>query len=219
MVLLACNIFICKDGCMNLYEKSDGWSKPGIVVILNGPSAAGKSTLQRSIQRLAQLPYLSVGIDNFFNDLFPDEHGKLGVKTKTDFGTQLRYVTIDDNTVYLHVGSEGQKIIQGMHKSIAAYAQSGNNVVVDYIMYDASWMQELLQELQGCPVFMVGVTLPLEVVQQREQARSTSPIGHAKSHYDTVHVGNVYDLWVDSSLQSSDESALQILDFIENNPK
>ena len=204
---------------MNLYEKSDGWSKPGIVVILNGPSAAGKSTLQRSIQRLAQLPYLSVGIDNFFNDLFPDEHGKLGVKTKTDFGTQLRYVTIDDNTVYLHVGSEGQKIIQGMHKSIAAYAQSGNNVVVDYIMYDASWMQELLQELQGCPVFMVGVTLPLEVVQQREQARSTSPIGHAKSHYDTVHVGNVYDLWVDSSLQSSDESALQILDFIENNPK
>ena len=192
---------------------------PGIVIILNGPSAAGKSTLQRSIQRLATVPYISVGIDNFFNDVFPDEHGKLGVKTQTDFGTQLRHVTIEDNTVYLHVGPEGQKIAHGMHRAIAAYAKSGNNVVVDYIMYDPMWMHELLQELQGCQVYMIGVTLPLHVVQQREQARSTSPIGHAKSHYDTVHVGNMYDLWIDSSITTADEGALHILDFVKNNPK
>jgi len=203
-----------------IFMKKTGESvQPGTVIILNGPSAAGKSSLQKSIQRLAPEPYINVGIDNFFNDLFPDQHGKLGIKTETDFGMQLRYVTIDDNTVYLHVGPQGQKIVRGMHKAIAAYAKTGNNVVVDYIMYDPSWMQELREELQGCSVYMVGVTLPLHVLQEREQARSTSPIGHAKSHYDTVHLGNVYDLWIDNSQGSADEGAMKILEFIKNNPK
>ncbi|MGZ6254964.1 MAG: phosphotransferase-like protein [Candidatus Chromulinivorax sp.] len=81
----------------------------GKVIILNGPSAAGKSSLQKSIQKLADEPYLNIGIDNFFNDLFPDEHGKLGQKTQKDFGQDLRWVTIENNLVYLHVGSAGQK--------------------------------------------------------------------------------------------------------------
>jgi chloramphenicol 3-O phosphotransferase len=193
--------------------------KPGIVIILNGPSAAGKSSLQKSIQRLASVPYLNVGIDNFFNDLFPDEHGKLGVKTETDFGHDLRWVTIKDNLVYLHVGPSGQKIVHGMHKAIAAYAQAGNNVVVDYIMYEQSWMQDLLHELQDCPVYMIGVTVPLDVLQAREQARSTSPIGHAGSHYHTVHVGNSYDMWLDNSLGTADEGAMKVLEFVKNNPR
>jgi chloramphenicol 3-O phosphotransferase len=193
--------------------------KPGIVIILNGPSAAGKSSLQKSIQRLAPVPYLNVGIDNFFNDLFPDEHGKLGVKAETDFGNDLRWVTIADNLVYLHVGPQGKKIIDGMHKAIAAYAKAGNNVVVDYIMYEQSWMKDLLYELQGCPVYLVGVNVPLDILQAREQARSTSPIGHAGSHYNTVHVGNSYDMWIDNSQDTADEGAMKILEFIKNNPR
>ncbi|MBP6870302.1 AAA family ATPase [Candidatus Babeliales bacterium] len=193
--------------------------KPGIVIVLNGPSAAGKSSLQKAIQRLAPVPYLNVGIDNFFNDLFPDEHGKLGCKADADFGNDLRWVTIAENLVYLHVGSAGQKIVKGMNKAIAAYAKTGNNVVVDYIMYEQSWLQNLLHELQGCPVYLVGVTVSLDILQAREQARSTSPIGHAGSHYHTVHVGNKYDLWIDNSQGSADEGAMKILEFVENNPR
>ncbi len=197
------------------------WTQPkaGIVIILNGPSAAGKSSLQKSIQRLAALPYLNIGIDNFFNDLFPDEHGKLGVKAEADFGNDLRWVTIADNLVYLHVGPQGEKIIDGMNKAIAAYARTGNNVVVDFIMYEQAWMKNLLYELQGCPVYLIGVNVPLDILQAREQARSTSPIGHAGSHYHTVHVGNKYDLWIDNSQGTPDDGARKILDFIKNNPR
>lgn len=199
------------------YKKS--MVKPGIVIILNGPSAAGKSSLQKSIQRLASVPYLNVGIDNFFNDLFPDEHGKLGVQTEADFGSDLRWVTIHDNLVYLHVGPSGKKIVDGMNRAIAAYAKTGNNLVVDYIMYEQSWLQDLLHQLQGCPVYVIGVHVPLDILQAREQARSTSPIGHAGSHYHTVHVGNRYDVWIDNSQGTADEGALKILEFIKNNPR
>lgn len=193
--------------------------KAGVVIILNGPSAAGKSTLQKTIQRFAPVPYLGVGVDAFFNDLFPDEHGKLRCKTVANFEQTLRYVTIENNTVYLHVGAEGRKIVTGMNQAIAAYARAGNNLVVDYIMYDPSWMQELLQALEGCPVYMIGITLPLEILQQREQARSTSPLGHAKSHYDTVHINNAYDMMLDTSILSADQAAEQILNFIEKTPR
>jgi len=191
----------------------------GTVIILNGPSAAGKSGIQKSIQKLAEVPYLNIGIDNFFNDLFPDEHGKLGQKTQKDFGHDLRWVTIENNLVYLHVGPDGKKIVDGMHKAIAAYAQAGNNIVVDYIMYEPSWLQDLLRELKDCSVYLVGIHVPLDLLQARERARSTSPIGHAGSHYHTVHFGNVYDLEIDNTTISSDEAAMQILDFVKNHPK
>jgi chloramphenicol 3-O phosphotransferase len=193
--------------------------QPGIVIILNGPSAAGKSSLQKAIQRLAPVPYLNVGIDNFFNDLFPDEHGKLGAKAQADFTQDLRWVTIADNLVYLHVGPQGQKIVDGMNQAIAAYAKTGNNVVVDYIMYEKDWLDDLLYQLQGCPVYVVGVHVPLAVIQAREFARSTSPVGHAGSHYHTVHKGNVYDLQLDYVDMSADEGAMKILEFVNNNPR
>jgi len=208
-------VIIHKDYLYRLWTQP----KPGIVIILNGPSAAGKSSLQKSIQKLAPVPYLNVGVDNFFNDLFPDEHGKLGVKADTDFGHDLRWVTIKDNLVFLNVGPQGKKIVDGMHKAIAAYAKAGNNVVVDYIMYEQDWMKDLLYELKGCPVYMIGVTVPLDILKAREQARSTSPIGHAGSHYDIVHLGNTYELWIDNSQGTADEGAIQILDFIKNNPR
>lgn len=213
IVLIVGLLYIHKNYLYRLWTQP----KPGVVIILNGPSAAGKSSLQKSLQRLAPVPFLSVGIDNFFNDLFPDEHGKLGVNAEADFGNDLRWVTLQDNLVYLHVGPQGQKVIDGMHKAIAAYAKAGNNVVVDYIMYEQVWMQNFLHELQGCPVYMIGVTVPLDVCKAREQARSTSPIGHAGSHYDTVHVGNNYDFLLDNSQGTADEGAIKILDFIKNN--
>lgn len=201
------------------YHKQTSQVPCGKVIILNGPSAAGKSSIQKSIQKLADEPYVNIGIDNFFNDLFPDEHGKLGQKTKKNFEQDLRWVTIADNLVYLHVGPAGKRIVDGMHKAIAAYAKAGNNVVVDYIMYESAWMQDLLHELKGCPIYVVGIHVPLDVLQARERARSTSPIGHAGSHYHTVHVGNQYDLEIDNVDASPDDVAQQILDFVQAHTK
>ena len=59
------------------------------------------------------------------------------------------------------------------------------------------------------------MNIPLDILEQREQGRGTSPKGHARSHYDTVHWDIVYDLQVDSSKQSPTEIAQSIKDFIE----
>jgi chloramphenicol 3-O phosphotransferase len=102
-----------------------------------------------------------------------------------------------------------------MHRAIAAYAQSGNNVIVDYIKYEQPWVADLKNALKGIKVVWVGVTASLESVQQREKMRGTSPEGHARSHYHTVHQDMNYDLMLDTDNLRPEQSADKIIEFIQ----
>lgn len=37
--------------------------------------------------------------------------------------------------------------MDGMHEAIIAYAKNGNNLIVDYIMYDSVWYYELEKKI------------------------------------------------------------------------
>ena len=198
----------------------------GIAIILNGPSSTGKTTIQKAIQRQAAENYLRVGIDTFFDELIvePDlsrleETG--GFQQYTPSGEYIRGVEwkkdAEGNPVVpLTVGPAGDRIICGMHRAIAGYVDAGNHLVVDYILYKPSWREDLLAALEGRRVIFVKVHAPLNVIEQREKSRNTSPPGHARSHYHTVHEGMEYDLEIDTSLEDPDEAASKILDYIDS---
>lgn len=57
--------------------------------------------------------------------------------------------------------------------------------------------------------------LLLEIMEQREAARGTSPKGHARSHYFTVYGIKKYDLTVNSATHSAKEIAQQIKELVE----
>ena len=172
------------------------------VIILNGPSGAGKTTLQKEIQKNFKEPYLKLGIDNFIDSILPDDIN-LGEKPKGDFDLKdIRYVTFEEKdghkSIPLFIGPIGQKVIDGMIGAIKAYADAGNNVVVDFIQYDQTWTPKLKEALKNHTVYWIGVRIPLEELERCEKARGTSPVGHARSHYDTVHLGMTYDLEVNT---------------------
>jgi len=136
----------------------------------------------------------------------PEHHGVMrGVATEDEKGKLFT----------LHIGAEGQKVIKGMHRAIAAYACAGNNVVVDYIMYDPAWLEDLQSVLSGMQVISVGVTASLPVIEQREKTRATSPEGHARSVYETVHQGWNYDLFVNTDEVTPDQVADMMSGYID----
>src|SRR3989475_10619701 len=49
-------------------------SRPGQVIVLNGASSSGKSTVGRELQRILPRPYLFAGIDTFLPMLRPAGH-------------------------------------------------------------------------------------------------------------------------------------------------
>jgi chloramphenicol 3-O phosphotransferase len=191
----------------------------GTVIVLNGPSGAGKSTIQREFQKL-MMPHLwiKVGIDNLFDAPMPD----ITLENISEWQTQnpIRWTErsadpVGNPIITLFVGDEGQKVVRGMNSAIAAYARNGCNAIVDYIAYKDEWIKDLQEKLADVKVYYVAVDIPLEVLEQREVARGTSPKGHARSHYATVYGSLKYDLRVNSHMHSADQIAQELKDMIQ----
>ena len=196
------------------YMNKDKTISSGTVIILNGPSSVGKSSIIKEFQAKQTTPWLGTGIDHLYIGVIPpiwlddkpEHHAIMTVeKTEDKEGPMVKAI----------FGPEGQKVIKGMHCAIAAYANAGNNVIVDYIKYDPEWITDLQKVLQDIKVIWVGVNASLESIEQREKNRGTSPQGHARSHYDTVHKGISYDLKLDTDSLTSEQAADQIVEFLK----
>lgn len=187
-------------------------TKESIVIVLNGPSASGKTSIQKEFQKFYGHQYLRGGIDSLYCALLDGRafSGDSPVM-KGEFKEVGGYKTFE-----VTYKEQGQKIIDGMHKAIAGYAEAGNNMIVDYICYDSSWIFGLVKELRPFKVYTVGFRTPLAVIEERERTRKTSPDGHARSHYESVHQGWIYDLEVDTEKESAAEIAQNIKNYIEN---
>lgn len=187
-----------------------GQSASGTVIILNGPSAAGKSSIQKEFQYL-MMPnlWIKLGIDNLFDKPMPD----IDLENIHFWQSKnpIRWVeTTEDadknSVIILHVGEQGERVALGMNSAIAAYAENGCNIIVDYIAYKKEWLDDLQKKLKGIRTHWVKVNVPLAVLEQRETSRGTSPKGHARSHYQTVYWDIPYDL----ELQANEGTAVEL---------
>lgn len=193
----------------------------GTVVILNGPSVAGKSSIQKAFQdhMLEKEAWIKVGIDNLFDKPFPDvELERIHLWQSPN---KFRWIenTIDkygNPVMKLLVGPDGDKIAYGMNSAIAAYAKAGNNVIVDYIAYKQEWTDDLEKKLSFINHYWVKVDISLATLEAREKARATSPVGHSRSHYDTVHNGIKYDFVVNSEKNTAVQIAQEIEEFLKS---
>lgn len=189
-----------------------------MIIILNGPSSAGKSSIQQEFQQL-MLPelWLKIGIDSFFDGVMPEIN-----TTNMHFWQSknpIRWVEeIHDQAgnriITLMVGPEGEKVAYAMNSAIAEYAKNGCNAIVDYIAYNQEWLTDLQSKLKDIQTYYVAVQIPLEVLEQREEARGTSPSGHARSHYHSVYSNIHYDLTVNSATHGAKEIAQQIKNLV-----
>lgn len=197
-------------------------SLQGTVIVLNGPSGSGKSSIQREFQHL-MMPnlWVKVGIDNLFDSVMPDiTSDNLSFWQSSN---PIRWVenTTDRNKpiITLFTGQEGEKVAYAMNSAIASYAETGCNVIVDYIAYKQSWFADLQYKLRGTPTYYVAVKLPLATLEKREAARATSPQGHGRSHYNTVYGDKEYDLTLDTEKYTAPTLAKQLQHFLKQQKK
>lgn len=106
----------------------------------------------------------------------------------------------------------------GFHRSIAAMAKVGNDIVVDHVLSEPWRLVDCLTVLRPEDVLFVGVHCPLDELVRREQARGDRPSGLAAHQYELVHRHGDYDLECDTSTSSPRDCAQQIKEFLPHRP-
>ena len=151
------------------------------IILLNGPSSSGKSTLSRALQGLIeekrQEMYTIISIDDF-------------MKLSTD-------ETIYEDDVF--------EISGDMCKSTLEALKTSPGVIIDHVITSERIFRQLTEMLGLYRIHLVHVTCPLNILLQRECARKNRCLGSAESSYTYLFPKDEYDLTVDTSIMTPDE--------------
>lgn len=177
---------------------------PGTIIMLNGASSSGKTSILEELQSILPQPYLNAGID------------------KIIWMLPKRYLDrpLWDEVLGLGTrpGEVGITLFSGMHHAIAGLARSGNFVIADHVLVEPAWLWECSRLFADLYAFLIGIHCPLEVLEQREGARKDRTLGQARAQFPLVHRHRIYDFEVDTSKFSAWECARQISEFILSQP-
>jgi len=151
---------------------------PGKIIIINGPSSSGKTTLALAVQKQLDIPFLRFSFDLFLdNKVLPLDQMRNG----TFSWEEMR-----------------PSVFRGLHQCLPVLAQAGNNMIFDHIIETKAWRDELLQLIANLDVFLVGLHCSLPELERREIQRGNRRSGEARSDWETVHKITSYDLELDS---------------------
>ena len=163
------------------------------IILLNGISSSGKSSISRELQAMLPEPYFQVSIDAF-EDMPPERYDEGGA-----FAWEALFPTM----------------LAGFHRAIAALASAGANQIVDHVMVHrqgwTSTLADCVVALEPYTVYFVGVRCALEEAQRRELARGDRFVGTAARQYPLVHLHALYDIEVDTTQTDAEECARAIL--------
>ncbi|MHB9759736.1 chloramphenicol phosphotransferase CPT family protein [Streptomyces sp. BYX5S] len=154
------------------------------VIVLNGGSSSGKTSIARSLQTLLlPTPWLTLSVDTLIESLPPSG---AGIEFEPD-GT-------------ITVGPAFTRVEDAWMAGVAAMATAGAHVIVDEVFLGGPHTQSRWRNaLTGLNVLWVGVHCDPHVATSRETARGDRTPGMAASQARLVHEGVTYDVVVDTS--------------------
>lgn len=158
---------------------NDSCPAPGRIILLNGASSSGKSSLARALQAKIDTPFWHISIDHLRDSgVLPTARIKSGE---------------------FHWRTMREAFFLGFERSLLAYVAAGNNLIVEHIMESEDWLLRLAVTLSGQDVFFVGVHCELAELERRELARGNRPVGDARRDYFRIHSYCLYDFEVDGA--------------------
>jgi chloramphenicol 3-O phosphotransferase len=177
------------------------------VILLNGVSSAGKSSLTAALQDRLPAPYIRMGIDDFIFERSPVRW----------FGAEegLRFMPRDDGLVDVVYGAETMRLHRAFHRSVRICVAEGLRVVVDEVILTRDLLDDWVEVLAGTDAYFVGVHCSAEELTFREAARRDRTRGTSLAQIEKVHAHGVYDLEIDSTAASTSALAGQVLAALE----
>lgn len=165
------------------------------IIILNGGSSSGKTTLSKNLQNSLPEPWLRFSIDDLIESM-PES------MLQEDSGIKLG----EDGSV--SPGIKFQKLEAAWMHGIGEMARKGAKIIIDDVFLSGVEARKRWEfALEGQQVIWVGVFCDPDVAASREKERRDRIEGMALSQAKVVHEGMHYDISVDTSKNSPKECA------------
>lgn len=161
----------------------------GQVILLNGPSSGGKSTLARALQRLLEAQ-----------------------------GRRFGIVSIDDLLEMSPEEPIYEDDVFAITEELGLRARAALDVcggVIDQVMTSERIYDGMMQALGDCSMLTVRVTCAPEILRRREARRGDRCPGSAEASERYLYPRTGYGVTVDTGKMSSDECARRILQALD----
>jgi chloramphenicol 3-O phosphotransferase len=189
----------------------------GQVVVLNGTSSSGKTSIANAFQELRSQAgdlWLVIGLDDFLAKL-PGRWVEVGawVGSLAEDGVRLER---EGDQANFHIGEHARRLMHAYRRTVREIARAGINVVVDEVALQEDEWHDWCAALDGLDAAWIAVRCDVDVASQREAARGDRAPGLVRGQADVVHQFPDYDLELDTTKQPVDLVARQLEEFVVN---
>ena len=172
----------------------------GTILILNGASSSGKTSIAQAIQSLVAEPYHHLQLDTF-RAMEPRDNWE-GGEHQSSAAVALKLAAL----------------CRAMNAALAEYSRHGQNAVFDTELSNPDAWRYVVEDLVDLPVLMVGVTCGAAVLAKREHERGDRKSGLAASQFDRVHKNKEYDFMIDTTVSSTADCAIAVAEWLRQSP-
>ena len=171
----------------------------GKIIFLTGTSSAGKSTLARTLQDRLTEHFYWLDYDNFIH-MAVDKPGKV----------------TDPYTFF----QKGKDPVTVLFQTIKMFSDLGINVISEGCFFrpfpkEIKAYEFSVNFLHEYPVLSVLVTCPIEELRRREKERGNRRIGEGEQRLADIDLNVVYDITVDTFINTPEECADVIIDLLK----
>lgn len=186
-----------------------------LCLVINGPSAAGKSTLTTALQDRAEVPLLRFGLDELFR-MVPDHwSGGLPGARHSDRGFRYEDVAGREGVRRIRTGPDGMRMLRAMNAAVVAMLRAGQSVVVDGQAFEPEANQDLETRLralgrEGAAVVAVVELRAGDAALEDRQRRHRHPAGLSLFHSSQPPQSAEPDLVI----ETTGRDAAQVVDLL-----
>lgn len=173
---------------------------PATIIVLNGASSSGKTTLAKAMQLKWRSPLHHVQFDSF-RDMEPS-------------GYWDGWERMEEDSVEMMM----RALCGAVYAAVRQYAVHGQGVVLDMAATNPLARRLLLKKLEDLPVYLVAVRCNLDELVKREKERGDRVIGLAATQVEWIHQPMQYDFEVDTTLGTVEASVAELLRWLANGP-